>query len=432
MESKEIGTRASTLSLGIMVIVLYALFVSLVAFGFGSYIYRTGWQMEGAQSAAVSPTSAQTLDIDNIIFIVQREDALEELRQGVLQEISMQASEVSSTEARHRQSFAQIREKLTETLLQLQLTMEEMSQYRDALSGDMRRQYDSIANTEIGDVADLEMLRDNPHATVLDGKLRALLRVVSAGFAQGEVDASLSDAFDAFATRTTQRFDALKAERQEINDVAHEVRGEVDQAKIRKAELEAVRDQYASVIAGLREKLPPASVERARLSALTLSLPFVPNILMQLVSFPTIFLTLIVTIAAGGLGTVVAFSRRYYSNSAAEDLTLSRLFVNVGEGIAAAIAIFLFSGAGMLALTQGGGGANNVELSPYTVAFIAFLSGFMAEDAFASIQAAGKRIFNTEEDDPDKKLVEAKAILAKDKEDRAAARAAEAVADSPP
>lgn len=432
MESKEIGTRASTLSLGIMVIVLYALFVSLVAFGFGSYIYRTGWQMEGAQSAAVSPTSAQTLDIDNIIFIVQREDALEELRQGVLQEISMQASEVSSAEARHRQSFAQIREKLTETLLQLQLTMEEMSQYRDALSGDMRRQYDSIANTEIGDVADLEMLRDNPHATVLDGKLRALLRVVSAGFAQGEVDASVADAFDAFATRTTQRFDALKAERQEINDVAHEVRGEVDQAKIRKAELEAVRDQYASVIAGLREKLPPASVERARLSALTLSLPFVPNILMQLVSFPTIFLTLIVTIAAGGLGTVVAFSRRYYSNSAAEDLTLSRLFVNVGEGIAAAIAIFLFSGAGMLALTQGGGGANNVELSPYTVAFIAFLSGFMAEDAFASIQAAGKRIFNTEEDDPDKKLVEAKAILAKDKEDRAAARAAEAAADSPP
>lgn len=424
METKEIGTRASTLSLGIMVIVLYALFVSLVAFGFGSYIYRTGWHMEGAQSAAVSPTSEQALDIDNIIFIVQREEALEELRQGVLQEISMQASEVSSAEARHRQSFAQIREKLTETLLQLQLTMEEMSQYRDALSGDMRRQYDSIANTEIGDVADLEMLRDNPHATVLDGKLRALLRVVSAGFAQAEVDASVADAFEAFAARTTERFDALKMERQEINDASHEVRGEVDQAKIRKAELEAVRDQYASVIAGLREKLPPASVERARLSALTLSLPFVPNILMQLVSFPTIFLTLIVTIAAGGLGTVVAFSRRYYSNSAAEDLTLSRLFVNVGEGIAAAIAIFLFSGAGMLALTQGGGGANSVELSPYTVAFIAFLSGFMAEDAFASIQAAGKRIFNTEEDDPEKKLVEAKAILAKDKEDRAAARAA--------
>ena len=105
---------------------------------------------------------------------------------------------------------------------------------------------------------------------------------------------------------------------------------------------------------------------------------------------------MIVTIAAGGLGTVVAFSRRFYSANNSDALTLSRLFVNVGEGIAAAIAIFLFSGAGMLALTQGGGTSNDVELSPYTVAFIAFLSGFMAEDAFASIQSAGKRIFKTE------------------------------------
>ena len=72
--------------------------------------------------------------------------------------------------------------------------------------------------------------------------------------------------------------------------------------------------------------------------------------------------------------------------------------MNVGEGIAAAIAIFLFSGAGMLALTQGGGATSDVELSPYTVAFVAFLSGFMAEDAFASIQQAGKNIFKTGDD----------------------------------
>lgn len=72
---------------------------------------------------------------------------------------------------------------------------------------------------------------------------------------------------------------------------------------------------------------------------------------------------------------------------------MARLFVNVGEGIAAAIAIFLFSGAGMLALTQGSGTGSAVELSPYTVAFIAFLSGFMAEEAFGAIQSAGSRLF---------------------------------------
>ena len=126
---------------------------------------------------------------------------------------------------------------------------------------------------------------------------------------------------------------------------------------------------------------------------------------------------------------MVAFSRRYYSEHSEDDLSLSRLFVNVGEGIAAAIAIFLFSGAGMLALTQGGGAADNsVELSPYTVAFIAFLSGFMAEDAFASIQSSGKRIFNAEDDTAEEKLEEAMALIAQDAEKKTAAAAKE-VAD---
>ena len=130
---------------------------------------------------------------------------------------------------------------------------------------------------------------------------------------------------------------------------------------------------------------------------------------LRLVSFPTIFLTLIVTIAAGGLGTMVAFSRRYYSHT--DEPNVSRLMVNVGEGIAAAIAIFLFSGAGMLALTQGSGSQSAVELSPYTVAFVAFLSGFMAEDAFGAIQAAGKRIFASQKRN-EKEATEEEAVAA--------------------
>jgi len=45
-------------------------------------------------------------------------------------------------------------------------------------------------------------------------------------------------------------------------------------------------------------------------------------------------------------------------------------------------------------LTPGSAGAaGHVELSPYMVAFIAFVSGFMAEDAFYRIQMAGKNLF---------------------------------------
>ncbi len=51
----------------------------------------------------------------------------------------------------------------------------------------------------------------------------------------------------------------------------------------------------------------------------------------------------------------------------------------------------------MLVLTQGAGPHRQGELSPYSVAFIAFLSGFMAEDAFTKIQEAGLNLFKPKE-----------------------------------
>ena len=129
--------------------------------------------------------------------------------------------------------------------------------------------------------------------------------------------------------------------------------------------------------------------QRALIASFKNSLGGTPFFFIQI---PTIILTLIVTIAAGGLGSVVAFTRRFWR--AHTEVGSGRLFVNVGEGVAAAVAIFLFAGAGMLMLTQGGPSLENeVELSPYLVAFIAFVSGFMAEDAFARVQEAGKSMF---------------------------------------
>ena len=74
--------------------------------------------------------------------------------------------------------------------------------------------------------------------------------------------------------------------------------------------------------------------------------------------------------------------------------------VMTGEGIAAAIAIFLFTEAGMLMVTQGGpDGSGNIEISAFLVTFMAFVSGFMAEDAFNKIQDAGRKLFRVGGDD---------------------------------
>lgn len=118
--------------------------------------------------------------------------------------------------------------------------------------------------------------------------------------------------------------------------------------------------------------------------------------LLQFVRMPTIAVTLVVTMAAGGLASLVSFTRKFLYMDG-RYIGFMRLFSTVGEGIAASIGIFLFAGTGMLMLTQGSSaGPQKVELSPYMVAFIAFLSGFMAESAFARIEDFGKQLFRAD------------------------------------
>ena len=113
----------------------------------------------------------------------------------------------------------------------------------------------------------------------------------------------------------------------------------------------------------------------------------------DIISVPTIILTLIVTIAAGGFGSLVYFSKLYLDQNNGVELKV--LLSNIGQGIAASIAIFLLAGAGMLMLSGGSGQTDNQELSPYLVAAIAFVSGFLAEDAFQRIQTAGRNLLGT-------------------------------------
>lgn len=157
-------------------------------------------------------------------------------------------------------------------------------------------------------------------------------------------------------------------------------------------EINAVEESLSAKTERLKEiKADVTHDERARLRAFDRPLWGLPY---KVIVVPTIILTLVVTIAAGGLGSVVSFTRKFLFSS--ESAGASRLFANVGEGVAAAIAIFLFAGAGMLMFTEGSSATRGqIQLSPYLVAFIAFVSGFMAEQAFKRIQIAGENIFQS-------------------------------------
>lgn len=182
-----------------------------------------------------------------------------------------------------------------------------------------------------------------------------------------------------------------------------EGKSRITNLEVRILKLRQERDWYSNRLNGLVSEIAALESElsrtagvledkhRAFIASFKNSLWGIPYYLIQI---PTIILTLLVTITAGGLGSVVSFTRKFQRGCS--ESGAPQLFVNVGEGVAAAVAIFFLAGAGMLMLTQSVAKAeDSMELSPYMVAFIAFVSGFMAEDAFGRIQLAGRNLFQS-------------------------------------
>ena len=125
-----------------------------------------------------------------------------------------------------------------------------------------------------------------------------------------------------------------------------------------------------------------------------------------ILQWPTIVSTLLVTMAAGCLGGVVSFfgattttgSGAGRQSGRFEDPRTYVLLRRVMLSVTAALGIFLFAGSGLLVLTAQSGKAvteGSIELNPYFVAFLAFISGFLADDAFLRMATAGRSLFNS-------------------------------------
>lgn len=231
---------------------------------------------------------------------------------------------------------------------------------------------------------------------------------------------------EGFATDIRTRIDAIKNAVMSFGEKA--ARAQVAWANItaEQAQADRLRASLSAELADLREEHAAlwadedATDEGGRRSLVALFQQPLGGVLSLLLQMPGIVLTLLVTVAAGGLGSVVSFTRRYRRGGVTdvadrdEDgaevaevvapetgfAAAGHLMVMTGEGIAAAIAIFLFTEAGMLMVTQGGpDGSGNIEISAFLVTFMAFVSGFMAEDAFNKIQDAGRKLFRVGGDD---------------------------------
>ena len=269
MSEADGPNRMGSVSLGVTVIALYVLFVSLVAFGFGSYIYRTTWQVDAVTQANGDQLQAQSNDIDNTLFIIGREKSLEEAIVLIRSDIAVAQVELSKFDGQISQSFGPIRLAKNALRYELSLTLDAMEDYRYDLPGDARSKYELIMN--------------DPEIEP-DPKVRNLIRIVQNALfpTNADVDQDARDAFDDLVTRTETAFIALNAAYTEANNASLALQAE----KLGKvSRIKALNDRLANhdaVIAELQETLPLASAARARLAALSFESEVFPSVLMRL------------------------------------------------------------------------------------------------------------------------------------------------------
>ena len=293
--------KSSNFLLGSMVVLLYIVFVFAVAFGFGSYMYRSTWESEPVMRTVTDDsgeTVLQEQSIDNMIFILRREKTLETLQDELNEEIRVLREDEANKTAEIKLSFGPIARSKEQARIAARQVETDLEGYLPMLGTLDQKKYEYIrGDAELG-----------PH-----GRVTALISLIEAGLTREAVKADTLTKFETVRASADKKMDALLEQTDAANLASHKIQSERDVIRTKIKERLDRQGEHDTQIFALEAVLPIDSATRARLSSLELNVWFLPNDLVQrLVSFPTIFLTLIVTIAAGGLGTVVAFSRRYY------------------------------------------------------------------------------------------------------------------------
>ena len=114
-----------------------------------------------------------------------------------------------------------------------------------------------------------------------------------------------------------------------------------------------------------------------------------------LLYMPQQVLVLFLTGAMGMLGSVITMTWSYVREDGG--LTLRRFLVLPLVGSMSAFIILIFVSAGQLTLTSG---ADNNDLNPFTLSFLAIISGLLSERAYTRMADVGSNFFRVDDGQP--------------------------------
>ena len=355
---------SANLFVGVTVIALYIAFVTVVFCGFSGYIARINLAQEVSAKGS----------LDQLFYLLAREEALQAELMATTKAIDGKTRELGEAQAELSKAEYEIFPLESAMLAVFSRASLVISQFNAYLSPRFVAQYRS------------ELFEDTGFSLERAKRLRLMNLISTPEFIENVDPGAVADVVGLFGDIATE----AAAYNASILDALAKFEYMGFGYNVLESERGALEARRATLLDELKTvQSEPVFTYKAVVASFR---PILWELFYWLVQIPTIILTMVVTIAAGGLGSVVSFTRNFLFTDTPAGLR--RLIVSVGEGVAAAVAIFFLAGAGLLMLTNAGsGGASGAEISPYMVAFIAFVSGFMAEDAFKSIQRAGRSLF---------------------------------------
>jgi hypothetical protein len=251
-------------------------------------------------------------------------------------------------------------------------------------------------------------------ANTTEPELTALIHNQSAAEQYGRIIAAqarlrtdhpdLSPLLDRIAS-TYEPFRAAEAERGAtqggINVLAKEIETLNEE---RAASEEALNAVFDSIKAGLSsnnevksrientfyELQPSEASERPSLRFSTLLITTRPDML-----------ALWLVILMGVLGSSLQMTNAYFKDRERQ-VTIGSYFLHLSVGAITALAIFIVAKAGVPVIADASRLGGDAAINPYFVSFLAIVSGLLSENALASIEAQGKRVFGEGSSEPNR------------------------------
>jgi hypothetical protein len=167
-----------------------------------------------------------------------------------------------------------------------------------------------------------------------------------------------------------------------------------------KAGMNDTDDDVTALFKPIKSPMDGATQSRLENALYELYPPGISGIINRFVILQTDVLTLLLVILMGILGSALQILHSFYGAQRAEPF--GSYVLRLGTGAVTALVVFIVAKAGLPVIADASKLSGEAPINPYSISFIAIVSGLLSEQAILTVQAQGQRFFANGNTEPDR------------------------------